>query len=147
MRSRIGIVTVFAGAPFSIPEFETLLAQGGELTWNAGPLVKGSNWCHGAGGNGHSWHKQIAHLAGAHSPISLDLPGHGRSSGTDGMNSIREYADFVAAFLDALQIKSAVIAGHSMGGAIAMQTAAMPIIACRFRKGPIRSSLPTKRFS
>jgi pimeloyl-ACP methyl ester carboxylesterase len=78
---------------------------------------------HGAGGNGHSWHKQIAHLAGAHSPISLDLPGHGRSSGTDGMNSIREYADFVAAFLDALQIKSAVIAGHSMGGAIAMQTA------------------------
>jgi pimeloyl-ACP methyl ester carboxylesterase len=78
---------------------------------------------HGAGGNGHSWHKQIAHLAGTHSPIAIDLPGHGRSSGTDGMNSMREYADFVAAFLDALQIRSAVIAGHSMGGAIAMQTA------------------------
>ena len=49
-----GIVTVFAGAPFSTPEFETLLAQGGELTWNAGPLVKGSNLCHGAGGNGYA---------------------------------------------------------------------------------------------
>jgi pimeloyl-ACP methyl ester carboxylesterase len=36
---------------------------------------------------------------------------------------MREYSDFLAAFLDALQIKSAVIAGHSMGGAIAMQTA------------------------
>ena len=59
---------------------------------------------HGAGGNGHSWHKQIAHLANAHSPIAIDLPGHGRSSGVDGMNSMREYADFVAAFLDALQI-------------------------------------------
>src|ERR1700683_1048787 len=78
---------------------------------------------HGAGGNGHSWHKQIAHLANANSPIAIDLPGHGRSSGTDGMNSMREFADFVAAFLDALQIRSAVIAGHSMGGAIAMQTA------------------------
>ncbi len=78
---------------------------------------------HGAGGNGHSWHKQIAHLANAHSPIAVDLPGHGRSSGVDGMGSIREYADFLAAFLDALQIKSVVIAGHSMGGAIAMQTA------------------------
>ena len=78
---------------------------------------------HGAGGNGHSWHKQIAHLSNAHSPIAVDLPGHGRSSGTDGMNSMREYADFVAALLDALQIRSAVIAGHSMGGAIAMQTA------------------------
>jgi hypothetical protein len=49
-----GIVTVFAGAPFSTPEFETLLAQGGELTWNARPLVKGSNLCHGAGGNGYA---------------------------------------------------------------------------------------------
>jgi len=49
-----GIVTVFAGAPFSTPEFETLLVQGGELTWNAGPLVKGSNLCHGTGGNGYA---------------------------------------------------------------------------------------------
>ena len=49
-----GIVTVFASAPFSTPEFETLLARGGELTWNAGPLVKGSNLCHGAGGNGYA---------------------------------------------------------------------------------------------
>jgi len=78
---------------------------------------------HGAGGNGHSWHKQIAHLSKDHSPLSIDLPGHGRSSGVDGLNSIREYADFVIALLDALRIKSAVIAGHSMGGAIAMQTA------------------------
>ncbi|HLX38103.1 MAG TPA: alpha/beta hydrolase [Candidatus Binataceae bacterium] len=78
---------------------------------------------HGAGGNGHSWHKQIAHLSKEHSPLAIDLPGHGRSSGVDGMNSIREYADFILALLDVLQIKSAVIAGHSMGGAIAMQMA------------------------
>jgi hypothetical protein len=49
-----GIVTAFAEAPFSTPELETLLLQGGELTWNAGPLVKGSNLCHGTGGNGYA---------------------------------------------------------------------------------------------
>jgi hypothetical protein len=43
-----------AGAPFWTPEFETSLTQGGELTWNAGPLVRGSNLCHGADGNGYA---------------------------------------------------------------------------------------------
>jgi hypothetical protein len=49
-----GIVTTFADAPFSTPELEDLLLQGGELTWNAGPLAKGSNLCHGTAGNGYA---------------------------------------------------------------------------------------------
>ena len=49
-----GMVTTFADAPFSTPDFEDLLLQGGELTWNAGPLAKGSNLCHGTGGNGYA---------------------------------------------------------------------------------------------
>ncbi len=49
-----GMVTTFADAPFSTPDFEALLLQGGEMTWNAGPLAKGSNLCHGTGGNGYA---------------------------------------------------------------------------------------------
>ena len=75
---------------------------------------------HGAGGNGHPWHGQIEAFGGKHSPIALDLPGHGRSAGVEGLRTVGDYADFVVAFLDALKIKSAVILGHSMGGAIAM---------------------------
>jgi pimeloyl-ACP methyl ester carboxylesterase len=78
---------------------------------------------HGAGGNGHSWHNQIDELAGNHSPVALDLPGHGRSAGVEGLKSIGDYADFLAHFMDTLQMKSAVIAGWSMGGAIAMDFA------------------------
>lgn len=52
-----GIVTTFADAPFSAPEFETLLAEGGKYTWEAGPLAKGSNLCHGTGGNGYAFLK------------------------------------------------------------------------------------------
>ncbi|HET7881841.1 MAG TPA: lanthionine synthetase LanC family protein, partial [Acetobacteraceae bacterium] len=39
---------------FSTAEFESLLLGGAELVWNAGPLVKGSNLCHGTGGNGYA---------------------------------------------------------------------------------------------
>jgi hypothetical protein len=52
-----GMVTVFADAPFSGAEFEKLLVGGGELTWRAGALVKGSNLCHGTGGNGYAFLK------------------------------------------------------------------------------------------
>ena len=39
------------------------------------------------------------------------------------MRSIQDYAEFTAAFLDALKIDSAVIVGRSMGGAVAMDFA------------------------
>jgi Lanthionine synthetase C-like protein len=51
------MVTTFADAPFSTPAFEALLVRGGELTWTAGPVVKGSNLCHGTGGNGYAFLK------------------------------------------------------------------------------------------
>lgn len=78
---------------------------------------------HGAGSNGHTWHHQLDYLGRAHSPIAVDLPAHGRSSGVEGLNSVEEYSDFVAALMDALGVGSAVIAGRSMGGAIGMDMA------------------------
>ncbi|HUO93841.1 MAG TPA: LanC-like protein [Rhizomicrobium sp.] len=49
-----GILTAFADAPFSTPDFERLLLEGGELVWIAGPVKKGSNFCHGTGGNAYA---------------------------------------------------------------------------------------------
>jgi pimeloyl-ACP methyl ester carboxylesterase len=78
---------------------------------------------HGAGSNGHTFHRQVEALGQKHSPVALDLPGHGRSSGVEGLMSVADYADFIAALLNALQVKSTVVLGHSMGGAIAMELA------------------------
>ncbi|HJU10098.1 MAG TPA: alpha/beta fold hydrolase [Candidatus Binataceae bacterium] len=78
---------------------------------------------HRAGSNGHAWHYQYERLGERHSPIALDLPGHGRSSGVEGLRTVEDYAAFTRAFLDALKLESAVIAGHSMGGAIALEVA------------------------
>ena len=52
-----GMVTTFADAPFTSPELEELLLEGGQFTWVAGPLAKGSNLCHGTGGNGYAFLK------------------------------------------------------------------------------------------
>jgi 3-oxoadipate enol-lactonase len=73
---------------------------------------------HGAGSNHLIWNAQLAAFAGTARVYALDLPGHGRSNGA-GRNVIRSYADVVCSFLDCLSLDRAVIAGHSMGGAIA----------------------------
>jgi hypothetical protein len=52
-----GMATTFADAPFSSPQFDALLLEAGRFTWAAGPLTKGSNLCHGTGGNGYAFLK------------------------------------------------------------------------------------------
>jgi hypothetical protein len=52
-----GMVTTFADAPFRSPDLEGVLVEGGNFTWAAGPLAKGSNLCHGTGGNGYAFLK------------------------------------------------------------------------------------------
>jgi len=73
---------------------------------------------HGAGGSHLDWPASLRRLSEAN-VYTLDLPGHNRSEGT-GRSSIASYRDFVLAFLDALGLKRATMAGHSMGGGIAL---------------------------
>jgi hypothetical protein len=64
-----GMVTTFADAPFATPEFDALLLDAGRYAWAAGPLTKGSNLCHGTGGNGYAFLK-LYHRT--NDPIWLD---------------------------------------------------------------------------
>ena len=50
-----GIVASLSGIAPGDDEHERLLLAGGELTWQAGPLTKGANLCHGTGGNGYAF--------------------------------------------------------------------------------------------
>lgn len=49
-----GILAGLADAPFASSGLDDLLIAAGELTWAAGPLKKGSNFCHGTGGNAYA---------------------------------------------------------------------------------------------
>jgi pimeloyl-ACP methyl ester carboxylesterase len=80
-------------------------------------------YIHGAGGNGHYGHKLLDLLAANHSPLAFDFPSHGRSSGTESLKSIPAYSDCLYALAQQLRLRPAVLVGHSMGGAIAMDFA------------------------
>ena len=76
---------------------------------------------HGAGENHLVWPASLRRMDGA-TVYALDLPGHGKSGG-QGRASIADYVTVLLSWLDALDVQRAVIAGHSMGGAIAQQFA------------------------
>jgi hypothetical protein len=50
-----GVVASLARFAADDDEHGRLLLAGGELTWQAGPLAKGANLCHGTAGNGYAF--------------------------------------------------------------------------------------------
>lgn len=104
---------------------------------------------HGAGGSRHDWPEGLQQLPNAH-VLTLDLPGHGNSPGP-GRTDTLDYARIVVELLDALNISRAIMAGHSMGGAIAQQIAIhMPeraagiILVGTGSKLPVEPTLPQR---
>ncbi len=76
---------------------------------------------HGFGGDLDNWLFNLEALAERNTVIALDLPGHGQSDRRLPGRTLGELARFVAHFLDAVEVPSAHLVGHSMGGAIAAQ--------------------------
>ncbi|HIE24398.1 MAG TPA: alpha/beta hydrolase [Anaerolineales bacterium] len=90
--------------------------SGGEGTANT-PLIL----IHGAGGTHLHYPPELRRLNGF--PVAaLDLPGHGKSIGIV-KQSINDYVKIIQDFMDAINLPAAVIIGHSMGSAIALQLA------------------------
>jgi pimeloyl-ACP methyl ester carboxylesterase len=79
-------------------------------------------YVHGTGCNTRVWEQHMTALAEAHTPVAIDLPGHGQSAGR-GFRGAADYSYFVVKLARALGWERFVVAGHSMGGAIALTTA------------------------
>lgn len=79
---------------------------------------------HGAGMDHTVWQLPARWFAWhGHSVLSVDLPGHGRSEGP-ALASIAGLAQWLHRVMDAAGIERAGLVGHSMGGAVALETAA-----------------------
>lgn len=78
---------------------------------------------HGIGGNLRLWSRQVQHFGAAHSPVAVDLPGHGRSGGLDGPTSVAEAASILADVLGELAAPPTVVVGHGLGGKVALAMA------------------------
>ncbi len=75
---------------------------------------------HGFPFNRSMWREQIEALSAKHRIIAPDLRGHGETIVTESA-TMEEMAEDVAALIDALDIKQAVICGLSMGGYVAFE--------------------------
>lgn len=78
---------------------------------------------HDAGGNGQCFADLMDALAEDHSPMSFDLPGHGRSGGLDALGSMEAMADHAATLLNQFGVDSVVAVGEGMGTAVAVELA------------------------
>ncbi|MGF1514194.1 MAG: alpha/beta fold hydrolase [Elainellaceae cyanobacterium] len=90
------------------------------ITWGSGD--KAIVFLHYFGGAAESW-RWVAEQLSGYRCVALNLPGFGGTSAPE-QPSIQQYAQAVAAELDRLSIRDYVLVGHSMGGKIALQTAA-----------------------
>jgi pimeloyl-ACP methyl ester carboxylesterase len=79
---------------------------------------------HAAGSNAGLWRRQLEAAGRDDSALALDFPGHGRSSGIEGLPTVEAYADFLARFAAALRLRRFVLVGRSMGGAVGLALAA-----------------------
>lgn len=89
------------------------LGQGGP------PLVL----LHGLGAMVESWLFNVHSLSRHQRVLALDLPGFGRSDKPNVPYTLDYFAGFLADFLDALDVRRAVLVGNSLGGAVALQLA------------------------
>ena len=105
------------GGEFTMTSSTITVADGTTIyykDWGSGrPIV----FSHGWPLNSDAWEDQMLFLASrGYRCIAHDRRGHGRSSQPWNGNEMNQYADDLAALMDALDLKDAVLVGHSTGG-------------------------------
>ena len=79
---------------------------------------------HGSNASLHSWEPWVAQLGDIYRLISFDLPGHGLTGPVPGDDySVAAMAQFTREIADIMKLDRIVLAGNSMGGAVALQFA------------------------
>lgn len=91
------------------------------LDHGSGPAVV---LLHGMAASWHWWLENIPALAREHRVIAVDLPGFGHSERLPAPAEMATHARTVLDLLTQLGIESATVAGHSMGGLVAIEMVA-----------------------
>jgi pimeloyl-ACP methyl ester carboxylesterase len=79
---------------------------------------------HGGLGSGEMFGPILPQLAERHKVIAVDLQGHGRTADIDRPMDVRLMADDIAALIDHLGMDRPDVVGYSLGGGVALHTAA-----------------------
>jgi len=106
---------------------------------------------HGGLGSGEMFGPVLPLLAERHQVIAVDLQGHGRTADIDRPIDVRLMAGDIAALIDHLRLDTPDLVGYSLGGGVALHTAApaagwrsIPQLSTRPRSGA--SSWPQRTY-
>jgi len=80
---------------------------------------------HGFLENSKIWSRFEDFLSNDYSVVSVDLPGFGKSDSIDMINTMDVMAEAVNKVLNSINVKQCLMAGHSMGGYVALSFAEM----------------------
>jgi pimeloyl-ACP methyl ester carboxylesterase len=97
-------------------QFQTFVRSEGE----GDPLL----FLHGAGGLG-GWPPFLADLARSFRVVAPEHPGFGRSEGLEHLDDVIDLALYYTEFVEAMGLEQPYIVGHSLGGMIAAEMAAI----------------------
>src|SRR5467141_134054 len=79
---------------------------------------------HGGLGSGEMFGPVLPLLAERHQVVAVDLQGHGRTADIERPIDVRLMAGDIAALIDHLELARPDVVGYSLGGGVALQTAA-----------------------
>lgn len=108
-------------SPSAEPRRETLTMHGHDYAYRVAGSGPALLLVHGIAGDAENWREVIEPLARRHTVIVPDLPGHGYSAHGGGDFSLGAMATALRDLLVAIGVERVTLAGHSLGGGVAMQ--------------------------
>ncbi len=120
---KVPSVETFEEIPYPFPTKQVELESGETIAYFDEGAGEPILFIHGLGSYAPAWKKNIAELRGDYRCIALDLPGYGKSSKGKYEADMTYYATVIHDFMAQIGLSRATLAGHSMGGQIAMTTA------------------------
>lgn len=128
-----------------LPETRHTHIGGRRLAWREAGQGPALCFIHGMGGNSRIWETQYAQFADRYRVIGWDAPGYGESDDWPmGDPSVADYVVAIGALLDALDVRTSHMVGHSFGGTLmpAVQKAYPERVASMVLAQPVIGSGP-----
>jgi pimeloyl-ACP methyl ester carboxylesterase len=107
----------------SLPPRQTVVVHGQKIAYYEAGKGTVVILIHGLGGDSRHWAANIDPLSRNFHVFALDMIGYGQSDKPLMFYTIETFADYLHGFLKALKIPRASLAGHSLGGWVALDFA------------------------
>lgn len=117
-------MNTFDDLDYSLPVKKVFLPESGyQLAYSDdGTGDKTLLFIHGLGSYSQAWIRNVEMLKSEYRCIAIDLPGYGKSGKEPHDGGMPFYAGIIRELTEVLQLKNVYLAGHSMGGQIAITT-------------------------